>query len=514
MNVTNESNNRQNILRDASVFSGSSYVARIMFFVRGFLGAKILGPGLYGLWSALNIILNFSYYLNLGSIEAMGREISYQKGMRSEKGMQDARNSAFSFCLVVNFIFSFALIIFTLILWNRLSLVERTGLVTVAFLSFTFFIYEFYQTAVLALKKFLFIGKANMIFSILAVIMTILVVPAFKIYGVYIVTLLVSLVSITYLMFRSPHRLGWSFNTREISRLIKIGFPLMSIDFLETAIAGVTGIIVLLVLGKASLGYYSVAIHAARFLMYFQESVDRVFEPYMYQRYGETHKISELKEYLFKPSLVMALLFPIVLAVYYTVSAFFIRHFLPDYTASIPAFFIILVANFLAYFSPTAFSFITAVNKQRFLVPAYFIGIITAFASSLIFINMGFGIIGAAAGFLLASFFTGSVIFIYAASHYMKDAFKCLGYLTGLYLPLLYISSVLVFNEIVISSSFDMSSDIKKLIVKLIILLIASVPLIYIANKKTGIIFEFISFLKLDRFIPKEYRYNLGYVRK
>ena len=147
-------------------------------------------------------------------------------------------------------------------------------------------------------------------------------------------------------------------------------------------------------------------------------------------------------------------------------------------------------------------------------MPAYFIGIITAFASSLIFINMGFGIIGAAAGFLLASFFTGSVIFIYAASHYMKDAFKCLGYLTGLYLPLLYISSVLVFNEIVISSSFDMSSDIKKLIVKLIILLIASVPLIYIANKKTGIIFEFISFLKLDRFIPKEYRYNLGYVRK
>ena len=514
MSTTKKISNKQNILRDASIFSGSSYIARIMFFIRGFLGAKILGPGLYGLWSALNIILNFSYYINLGSIEAMGREISYQKGMRSEKGMQKARNSAFSFCLVVNFIFSFTLIILAFFFWGKLSLVESVGLVTVALLSFTFFIYEFYQTAVLALKKFLFIGKANMIFSVLAVIMTIILVPRLKIYGVYIATLIVSLLSVAYLMFRAPHRLRFNFNSKEIIRLIRIGFPLMSVDFLETAIIGITGIIILLILGKISLGYYSVAMLAARFLRYFQETIDRVFEPYIYQKYGETHNISKLKEYLFKPTLIMALLFPVLLTVYYTVSAFFIRHFLPDYSASIHAFFIILVANFLAYFSPTAFSFITAINKQRFLVPVYFISIIIASVSSLIFVNLGFGIIGVAVGFLLSSFFTGSVIFIYAVSHYIKGAFRCLSYLISLYVPILYMITVLLFNEIIISSSFDMLSDIRKLMIKLGILLIFSIPLVYIANNKTGIIFEIIGFLKLDRFIPKEYKYRLGYARE
>ena len=144
----------------------------------------------------------------------------------------------------------------------------------------------------------------------------------------------------------------------------------------------------------------------------------------------------------------------------------------------------------------------------------YLISIIIASVSSLIFVNLGFGIIGVAVGFLLSSFFTGSVIFIYAVSHYIKGAFRCLSYLISLYVPILYMITVLLFNEIIISSSFDMLSDIRKLMIKLCILLIFSIPLVYIANKKTGIISEFIDFLKLDRFISKQYKYRLGYAGK
>ena len=96
---------RKNVIRDASFFSGSTYLSQAMFFIRGFLNARILGPGLYGLWSALNIILNYGSYMHLGSLNAMNREIPYQNGRHSPEGMDKVRNTTFTTLLVMNLLF-------------------------------------------------------------------------------------------------------------------------------------------------------------------------------------------------------------------------------------------------------------------------------------------------------------------------------------------------------------------------------------------------------------------------
>jgi O-antigen/teichoic acid export membrane protein len=266
---------------------------------------------------------------------------------------------------------------------------------------------------------------------------------------------------------------------------------------------GIAGIIVFTLLGKISMGYYAVAMLAARFLMYFPNSINRTFEPHMYQRYGEAQDILELKRYLFKPTFVMAFLFPVVLAFYYTGAAFFIRHFLPKYVASIYPFFVILIARFFVSFSPTAVVFITAINKQKYLVPAYIVSVLVISIAALLFINMGFGILAVVFGLLLAFFFTGAVIFIYAISHYIKSAFKCLAYFGALCLPFLYMIVALVVSEVVISSSAGLFCDIVKTVIKLVVLSIFSVPLIWAANYKTAVIRDIFDFLKLDRFVVR-----------
>ena len=507
-NMTIKMNEKSNILVDIAIFSSSGYVAKIMFFIRGFLCAKFLGPALYGLWNMVNIILNYSYYVNCGSIEAMGKEISHQEGLSCKKGMVKARNSAFTFCLLANFIFSFTAIILTFVLWNNFSSTKVIGLIATALLLFIFSLHELYRISFIALRKFFFVSKVNIIFSILSVIMTLILVPNFKIYGLYLTILLTALFSVIYYMFHAPYKFKIDFDFNEIRKLIKIGFPLMSIDFLEGAIFGITAMIILILFGKEKLGYYSVAILATRFLMYLPEAMHSTFEPYIYKKYGETNRISALKEYLLKPTLVMSLLFPIIVANYYTLSSFFIRHFLQEYTASIYLFFIILIAIFLGYFSPTSFAFITAINKQRFIVPIYLIGIAMAIVYSLIFANMGFGIMAAAFGVFLSYFFIGAVVFIYALNHYIKNPFRCLSYLAGLYLPILYMILVVFFNETMVSNSLDLLLDIKKLILKLGILFIFAIPLVYVANSKTGILSSLSSFLKLDRFVFKQFRPN------
>ena len=488
------SSDRKNIVRDVSFFSGGTYVSQAMFFIRGFLNAKLLGPALYGIWSALNIILGYSSYAQMGALNAMNREIPYQNGRRSKQGMTKVRDVAFTVSLVMNFIFSFVLIIIGISLWKKIQLNEAIGFLTIGCLSLTFSIYEFYRTSLIAVKRFLLISKVNVAFSILSVLLTIALVPRMKIYGVYIVAVVIPMGSLLYLRFREPYRLKLDFDLKEAFRLIKIGLPLVSIDFLDSLITSIAGLMVLFLLGKVNMGYYAVAMLAARFLMYFPNSINRTFEPHIYQRYGETHDIGALEKYLFKPTLVMAFLFPVLCAFYYTGVAFFIRHFLSKYNASIYPFFVILLARFFVSFSPTSQVFLTAINKQKLLIPVY-LGGIAIIATS--FINMGFGIMGVAISLLVSCLFTGSVIFLYALNHYREDRLECIKYLFGLSLPLIYMALAVIFVELTVSSSLGLLSDSLRLVVKLGVLAILSTPLVFIANAKTGIVSDMLGFLKV-----------------
>ena len=497
--MTEKSLCRENIIKDTSVFSGSVYISQAMFFIRGFLNARILGPGMYGLWSGLNIILNYSAYARLGSLNAMNREIPYQNGRRSAEDMDRTRNAAFTICLATSFIFSLAVIAAGLLLRYRISLNEVIGFITIAFIAFILSIFEFYQTSVIALKKFTLISKANVVFAVLSVALTLVLVQRFNIYGVYAVAALIPLLNLSYLWFKEPCRVKLYFDLKEMSSLIKIGLPLGAINFLDATVINIPSIIVLALLGKAGLGYYSVAILATRFLTYFPNSVHRTFEPYIYQRYGETHDISDLKKYLFKPVQVMALLFPVILGAYYTAVIFFIRHFLTKYTAAIQPFLIISIGIFFISFAPTSNAFITAMNKQRFLIPVYLAGIAIASLSSIVFINMGYGVTAPALGLLLAFFFIGSAVFIYAANHYLKNAAKCFLYLAGLCGPLAYIAAVVFFSGVFIPDAPDIFTDSLRLGSRFAVLFIFSAPLLYAADNKTRIISDVLGFLKAKR---------------
>jgi len=480
--------NKRDILRDTSFFSGSVYISQAMFFIRGFLNARILGPGLYGLWSALNIILSYSLYVHMGSLNAMNREIPYQKGRDALEDMNKARNVAFTINLIMSGMFSVILIVIALFLSGKILKTESVGLIAVALLAFISAIYEFCQTSLISFKRFMVVSKGNIIFAVLSVILTLWLLPLLSIYGVYIVAVFIPLFNLAYLWLRERYSPRLDFDFKEMFRLIKIGFPMMSIDFLEATIANIVGIVVLAMLGNVNFAYYSVSMLAARFMMYFPKSVNMIFEPHIYQRYGETGQIIELKKYLIKPMQVMTLIFPVLIAGCYIVVVFFIRHFLPKYSLAIYPLFIMLVSSFFVSFSPTSITFITALNKQKFLIPVYIFGIVMAAGWSFVFIKIGFGTLGAAIGLLLSCFFIGAVIFLYVINEYTKNFIRTIGNLIISCMPLLYIISVVIFNEAVIGSSQVLSLDILKMLIKLGSLLILSLPLIYIANKKTGVL--------------------------
>ncbi|MBC8473952.1 MAG: hypothetical protein H8D54_03990 [Candidatus Omnitrophica bacterium] len=125
------------------------------------------------------------------------------------------------------------------------------------------------------------------------------------------------------------------------------------------------------------------------------------------------------------------------------------------------------------------------------------VGISIVSLSSLIFINRGLGIVGVSIGLFLAFFFIGSVIFIYALNHYMRNKIRCVLYFFSLCAPLLYMGIVVLFIERYIQGSSAVLLDAVALSIKLGMILIFSLPLLYIAHKKTEVIKEVLGSLKV-----------------
>jgi len=73
---------KEKIIKDTVIYSGSTFFAKMLGFGRSIIVARFLGPSLYGLWSALSIILEYSRYANLGVLNAMNREVPFYRGKK------------------------------------------------------------------------------------------------------------------------------------------------------------------------------------------------------------------------------------------------------------------------------------------------------------------------------------------------------------------------------------------------------------------------------------------------
>ena len=100
---------KEELIKDVSVFSGSTILGKIILVVRGMITAKFLGPSMYGLWNGLSIILNYTAQLHLGTLNALNKEVPYYRVKGNLKKVDEIRNTTLSFEIVNGVIFGLAL---------------------------------------------------------------------------------------------------------------------------------------------------------------------------------------------------------------------------------------------------------------------------------------------------------------------------------------------------------------------------------------------------------------------
>ncbi|MFA4991648.1 MAG: oligosaccharide flippase family protein [Candidatus Omnitrophota bacterium] len=496
MKISVNDNGKKAMIQDMYVFSSSYHFAQIVYFIRGFLNAHIVGPSAYGLWAALGIMYDFAFLPLMGILNGMAREIPYAAGKGDEEAVGKIRSNAFGFTLASSAAFSILIACAAFFFRKSLGAAGVIGMVTIAMMVVVQNAATFYEMALAAVKKFSIVAAVSVIFPIFSVALTFMAVPRWNIYGIYAVAFLTPLAILLFYYFRARYRPVFRLDLKETFRLIRTGFPLMALALLPILLFTVDRMFILRFLGMTALGYYAFALLISRALIYLPGTLSMVLEPRLFHRYGETGNVKDLERYVFVPTEIMSVFLPLLIAVVYLVSSFVIRHLLVQYSDSLRLLFIVLFGKFFMLFSPMIKGFFTAINQQRRMLFFYAAAMFLSAALDFLVLKSGHGLIGVALVTALVSFLLGTSLFVYAMSFYLPRWSSRVLTCVKAYFPCAYIMAVTLALDIFIKDNHGLFHDLAFLLLKISALISLSIVFVLYLEKELGFTREIARLLK------------------
>lgn len=480
------------IIKDSILFSGSTYFSYIFKIITSLVIRRVLTPTFMGLLSEIMLWNEYSKSHHLGVLNALDREIPYYRGKENFKKIDEVKKTAlhFSFCssLVV------MVVLISISLFKIITSEQdfNQGLLLVAFLIIAETISAYYRIILRANNKFMFLSKFNIAFSVVEAVSTIVLIFAFGYKGVLLALILTGIISIIYLIRRSGEtiKLGFNFKFSEVKHLLKIGFPLHLYELVRTLFLTIDRLMIIFLLGRTSLGLYSVATLAYNFLTPLPRGVYSVLFPKFYEAYGKTEDIAKVKHYLIKPTMIFAYLFPILIGISYIALPLLVEYILPKYREGLlPAQIFIFSTFFYSLIFMWQF-FLIALYKQIKIVQFNLAAVIISVFLNYFFAKiLNMNLSGIAIGTTLSHFLLSAALIGYVFSFYSKDIKEHVVLFLKLYFPIAWIGIViLILNLLFKYSHLSLRADISMALMLTGFLGIAFLPLLYYVNKETNIL--------------------------
>lgn len=481
--------NEKEIIRDTSIFTIAKYSAYFFTILSGLVIAKVLGPAAFGVFSALTLIVNYSQYSHLGLMTAMVKKVPFYNGKKEYNKAKETKDIVFSVTIITIILISIGLIIASFFIKN-LALNTINSLRIIAAVIILQQIFFFYQDHLRVEKKFLMIGKILLIYSITYFISIIILIIKFRLEGVFFASLIAYTIVLLYLFNKERFKFKIKIMPGKTVQLIRFGFPLFTMGIIGIFLASIDKIMIIKFMDKTQLGYYSIAIMIAGIIYFVPHAISYVTFSHILERYGKKEDKAHIKNYLFQPTSILSYLMPIVIGLVFITAPVAIYYILPQYIQGITSVKILVCAIFFMSVTTAAGNFLITINKERKILLFQAISVILAIILNYIFIMMGYGIKGVAIATAISYFFYSIGIFVYSFRYYIPRITQLIKFIAKTYIPYLYIILLLTLSNF-IPITGNLLRDILLTVIKLVIFMAFSLPLVWLANKKTGVVKTF-----------------------
>jgi len=387
---------KKSIFNTMVVYASSRYFRQVSGVLLAVLRPKLLGTSFYGLWTLFKVIPRYSVFIPLGASEALRFYLPYHRERNELKRMQSITNTVFAATGFLHLLVAVMLLL-VCFLWG-FSKEAKFGLVCMA-LSLPLEFYIRYVIFVLrSEEKFSLIARYNYLESIVIFVLTIPLLYWFRIYGVFVAVLLTQIIVSIVIFWQGGLRAKPSFDRKIYIEMVRKGFPIMMSDFCIDLIMTSDRIIIAVLLGQTSLGYYGIAIMLLAILIQLPGTAREIMEPQVMRDMDERSTKSFIDDYLLKPLVNTAYLMPFLIGPVCLMLPALMPWVLPKYLPGIvPTQIIALGVFFLALaFVPRP---VIVANAWQAKIARYLPLVLAANVGiSAGFIKTGYGIMGVALG--------------------------------------------------------------------------------------------------------------------
>lgn len=438
---------RKRFLKDVGAVGTSVYVTRFLYMVRGLICARFLGPGDYGIWGSLGILLGYSNAAALGTAEALGREIPYSTQRGEHDRVTKTKEQSFSFNAFTSLLLTLAVVLYALTHRHTLQPIYFEGLLVVAAGLILQQLYFFYGVLFRAEKRFFLKSKVEIGLSVINVSLTVTLVILYGLRGLFAGFLLSYFLVGVFLLRRFTIPLRFSLDRRFIFELIQIGFPNYLIGLVYTLFASVDRLVIVKYLPTEDMGYYAIGLTLLTMIGEAPVVLSQVVGPNLVERYGKSSSPSELARYVEIPSMAIAFFFPALLGVALFGYELLVTYFLPKFMPGLRAVEILVLGSYFLGVARGPSSFLFAIRRLGFAVAIYAVCVVVAAALNIGAVKAGLGLAGVAAAtgatfailFILYSAYVLSFIYEREARHYVRffvSVFLSFTYSTAMFFAL------------------------------------------------------------------------------
>jgi O-antigen/teichoic acid export membrane protein len=455
---------------------------------------RFLDPAMYGLWLGLLLVLTYGGYVHMGMEHGMNLRLLYYQGRRNAERVRQIQDTTFTTWTFLSLVFSFCVLGYVSLV-HQPSTVQKLGLVVISGI----IICE-QQIAFLArwqtsfLKDFSLVSMSNILKSILSFTILIPLACLYDVSGVIVGSLVVSNVMMIFWWLRTsyrPHiRLTWDV----LWEILRIGFPMLLVVIGGVLVETVDRLIILNLLGTASLGYYGITSFGGSSVYRLLAQAGSSMVPHMVEDMGRYDSDPQsLLKYLIKPTLIFSYMSVIMITFLILLVSFLVEWMLPRYLPGMRAFYIFTPGFFFLSIIITANNILNLIliakRQQRFVIYIQSIAIIIEVFFAIILIRFGLSIEGVALASVLTCAFYGFSVLSMAGHYVILDWQARFRFLGDVLVPFIYalavVPLVIYFGKQIISEN-----SFGRLILQCVLTVLLYCPLLYYLNKKLNLLKE------------------------
>jgi O-antigen/teichoic acid export membrane protein len=384
------------IVKDMGFYTLATYGAQVFDLVNGIFVRRFLGPASMGVWTFLQVVLNYAKHASLGTTMATARDVPYFIGKGEVQKADEIKDLVFTFTVLTAVLTALGVVIFA---WMRRRIYGPEiffGLIVIAGLIVLQRVYNLYIVLLRAFKQFVTAGVINFVSSAASVLFTITLVWKFGLYGLFASILLNYFFLIGWIHVFTPYRFRFSFSVKKMMPIWAFGGSMLVTDILNTVQASVDRIMITKYLGFEALGIYSIGLMAFNYVNSVPTMLAVVLFPHFQELYSKDDDPANLGKMLHQSTFALVYLFPVIIGLVWIISIYFVPIILPKYAGGIPALRYLCLTSFFLGLRHSFNTFIVTVKKHWWLVPMNIVMVLAAFALTGFFLYLGWGIDGVA----------------------------------------------------------------------------------------------------------------------